>query len=278
MSIYINDVAVTMFDPMVKQAYQEKGFKLRNAVRMRNNVVGATVKFPKLGKGVASQKALQDDVALANLQWTDASVTLQNWNASDMSDIFGQAEVNFDEKRELAESLGLMIGRRSDQMIIDALENSSTANTVAAGGTGFTFDKFLAQNKFHTTNSTRTSGKMHIAIEATAEQDILNDSKFIDSDFTKKEVLDRGATLDGIEMFGYTWHVFGTMAEGGIPFSTPTYSAFSWNEDALGMGVGIDFRTTVDWVAMKRSYLVSCDYKANAVAIDAVGIVQIDYV
>lgn len=279
MSIYINDVAVTLFDPMPKLAYQELGFKLRNTVRSRNNVVGDTVKFPKLGSGVAQQKALQDDVVPLNLQWARSSVTLQDWHASDYSDIFGQRDVNFDEVRELSEALGMAIGRRSDQMILDALENSGTTNTIAHGSTGFTFAKFLTLNKFMTKNSVRRRGmELHIGIDATAEEDILNENKFIDSDFTKKAVLDNGSSLDGMNMFGYIWHVFGDMDEGGIPVSGSTHSAFSWAKNSTGIAVGMDFTTENNYIPIKTSFLVTSKYKANAVVIDPVGVVQIDYV
>jgi len=279
MSIYVNDVAVTMFDPMPKQAYQEGGFKLKNSVRLKNNVTGSTVKFPKLAAGLAQQKAPQDDVSPLNLVWTDATVILQDWYASEYSDIFAQREINFDEVRELSEALGYAIGRRSDQLIINALENSSTSNTIANAGVGFTYAKFLAMNKFMTDNSIRRDRtKLHIAIDGTAEQDILNETNFISSDFTHKQILDNGMSLDGMEMFGYVWHVFGDMVEGGVPVSGGTHSAYAWGQNAVGMGIGMDFSTEINYMPIKTSFLVTSKYKANAVAIDAKGIVQIDYV
>ncbi len=278
MSIFINNVAVTTFDPMVKQAYQSQGFKLRNAVRMHQGAKQVH-KFPKIGKGVAQQKALQDDVIPANLNYSQATVTMQDWHASDYSDIFGQAEVNFDEKRELAEALGKMIGRRSDQMIIDAINASGTTNTIAAGATGFTYIKFQEMIKLFTQNNIFTNtDPIHLFIEGTAQEDIMNDDKFINTRFTADRLFDNGNTLDGLSIGGVTFHVFGNMAEGGVPFSTPTFSAFAWAKNSVGMATSIDFRTEVNYVPQKTSFLVSSLYKANAVAIDAEGIVKIDYV
>jgi len=279
MSIYVHEAAVTMFDPMPKQAYQAKGFKLKNTVRLRNNVVGNIVKFPKLGSGLAQQKAIQDDVVPLNLVWSQATVTLQDWHAAEYSDIFSQREINFDEMRELAEALGMAVGRRADQQIISALSGSGTTNTIAAGGTGFTYVKFLTMNKFFTTNNIMAGSiKRHVAIDATAEEDLLAEEEFIESFFTKKMVLDNGSSLDGLDMFGYTWHVFGTMAEGGIPVAGGTHSAYAWAENAIGLGIGMDFSTEINYIPVKTSFLVTSKYKANAGAIDAVGIVQIDYV
>jgi hypothetical protein len=277
MSIYINDAAVEMFDPMPKQAYQARGFKLRGTMRERRNVVGDKVKYPKLAQGVAQQKALQDDVIPLNLVWSQAEVTLQDWHASDYSDIFGQRQINFDEMRELSEALGKAIGRRADQLGLDALENSGTANTIAAGATGFTYAKFLQMNKFFSKNNIERGVKRYVAIDYEGEQDLLNEDKFIDSDFTNKMILDNGGTIDGLNMFGYNWIVFGEMTEGGIPVSGTTHSAFAWAQDAIGYAIGMDFSTEVNYVPVKTSFLVTAKFRANSVAIDAPGIVQIDY-
>jgi hypothetical protein len=277
MSIYVNNVAIDMFDPMVKQAYQSKGFKFRDSMRERRNVVGATVKFPKIGKGIAKQKAIQDDVEPMNLTYSRPSVTLQDWYASDYSDIFSQREINFDEIRELSEALGAAIGRRSDQLAIAALVASGTTNTIAAGATGFTFAKYTEMNKFFSKNNIGRRIKRFIAIDAEGEEDILNQTQFTDSDFTQRRLLDNGGTIDGLEMFGYRWLVIGDMDEGGMPVVTTTHTAYAWAQDSMGFAIGMDFSNEVNYVPIKTSFLVTSKYKANAVAIDAEGIVKIDY-
>lgn len=277
MSIFVNNVAIDVFDPMVKQAYQSMGFKLRDTMRERRNVVGKTVKFPKIGKGIAKQKAIQDDVEPMNLTYSRPEVTLQDWYASDYSDIFSQREINFDETRELAEALGAAIGRRSDQLAIDALVASGTTNTIGAGATGFTFAKYTTMNKFFSKNNVQRNVKRFVAIDAEAEEDILNQTQFTDSDFTQRRLLDNGGTLDGLTMFGYKWIVMGDMDEGGMPVSGATHTAFAWAQNALGYAIGMDFSNEVNYIPVKTSFLVTSKYKANSVAIDNVGIVEIDY-
>jgi len=277
MSIFVNTVAIDLFDPMVKQAYQSKGFKFRGTMRERRNVVGATVKFPKIGKGIAKQKAVQDDVEPMNLTYSRPTVTLQDWYASDYSDIFSQREINFDEIRELSEALGSSIGRRADQLAIDALDASGTTNTIAAGATGFTFAKYTKLNKFFSKNNVMRGIRRYIAINAEGEEDILNEQKFTDSDFTKKALLDNGSTIDGLTMFGYTWIVIGDMDEGGMPVSGATNTAYAFAQNSMGYAIGMDFSNEVNYIPIKTSFLATSKYKANAVAIDAEGIVKIDF-
>ena len=51
--------------------------------------------------------------------------------AAEYSDIFNQQKINFDERQELAQVVGNAIGRREDQIIIDALNAASAGSTVA---------------------------------------------------------------------------------------------------------------------------------------------------
>ncbi|HSG21286.1 MAG TPA: phage capsid protein, partial [Burkholderiaceae bacterium] len=116
---------ITLFDAEVKQAYQAKA-QLVGAVRQRRGVEGSTVKFPKVGKGVATVRVPQSDVTPLNVAFSQVTATLQDWNAAEYSDIFNQAKVNFDERQELVQVVANAIGRRQDQIILDALAASST--------------------------------------------------------------------------------------------------------------------------------------------------------
>lgn len=55
MAISLSNAFVTLFDAEVKQAYQGKA-QLVGAVRQRRGVEGSSVKFPKVGKGVATAR------------------------------------------------------------------------------------------------------------------------------------------------------------------------------------------------------------------------------
>ncbi len=101
MSKTLSAAAQQAFDDTVLQEFQGTGF-LRNTVTIRNNVVGDIYKFRHLGKGMANQKPSQADVTPMDVQHNLINCTLENWNAPEYTDIFDQAEVNFDEQQELA--------------------------------------------------------------------------------------------------------------------------------------------------------------------------------
>lgn len=273
MSINLSNVAITEFNAMLHQVFQGQGFKMRGTVRTANNVTGDTYKFPKQGKGLAVQKASQDDVSPMNLSYEHATASLENWIASEYSDIFDQAEVNFDEMRALAKAVSMCIGRRMDQIVIDALAASGTANSVAAGGVGFTYAKYLALNAYFSQIGVSRDERRYVVINSAAEQDLLNEDKFINRDFTNNQLLSDGR-LDGKEVMGYTWIVIPDNAEGGVTSG----KAYAWAENAMGLAIGIDFQTRISYENIKTSWLVNGLFKAGAIAIDNTGIVEINYV
>ena len=130
MSTNLSPAFVQLFEAEVHQAYQGAAV-LRGAARTRTGVTGDTVKFPKVGKGTASVRIPQSDVVPINSSFSQISVSLTDYVASEYSDIFNQQKVNFDERQELAQVVGNAIGRREDQIIIDALDAASAGSTVA---------------------------------------------------------------------------------------------------------------------------------------------------
>ena len=125
----ITNAFVTLFDAEVKQAYQSES-SLLSCVRLRQGVTGQTYKFPKLGKGTATARIPQTDVTPLNVTYSQVTASMSDYNAAEYSDIFHQAKVNFDERSELVQVVSKAIGRRMDQLIIDAL-NASSPSTVA---------------------------------------------------------------------------------------------------------------------------------------------------
>lgn len=126
----ITNAFVTLFDAEVKQAYQGES-KLRDTVRIKSGSGSNTVKFPKIGKGAATVRIPQTDVTPLNVTYSQITCTMSDYNAAEYSDIFHQAKVNFDERRELVEVVSKAISRRQDQLIIDALDAASSPSTVA---------------------------------------------------------------------------------------------------------------------------------------------------
>jgi len=275
MAIGLSNAFVTLFDAEVKQAYQGKA-KLVGAVRQRRGVEGSVVKFPKVGRGVATLRIPQTDVSPLNAGWSQVTATLADWNAAEYSDIFMQQKVNFDERQELVQLVSNAIGRRQDQMIIDALVNSSTSLTVSndIGGsdTNLSVAKLREAKRLLDKNNVPPEGR-NIILHASGLASLLSETAVTSSDFNTVKALVSGE----INTFlGFTFHVLGDRTEGGLIIDgSLDRICFAFHKDAIGYAEGIAPRTEVNYIPEKTSFLVNSVFSAGAVAIDAEGIVKI---
>ena len=275
MAINLSTAFVTLFDAEVKQAYQAEAM-LRGAIRVRSGVEGSTYKFPKIGKGVANIRIPQTDVTPLNVTYGQVTVTLADYIAAEYSDIFMQAKVNFDERRELVQVVSKAIGRRQDQIILDALNASSTSLTVTndIGGTDTNMNVAKlrdAKKKLDAGNV--PSGDRHIIIHANSLASMLSETSVTSSDFNTVKALVAGE----INTFlGFTFHVMGDRAEGGLPIDgSSDRTIYAFHKDAIGMAEGIAPKTEINYVPEKTSFLIASMFSAGAVAIDDEGIVKI---
>lgn len=283
MSKNLTNAAVIEFDNEVKHEYQ--GMKtLRECVTVRTGVVGESYKFTRMGKGLANQKASQADVTPMDIAHDRQTANLDNWNAPEYTDIFDQAEVNFDERSELAQTIAKAIGRREDQIIIDAMAAVSfVASNDGDPDTGRVFDDSATTNftlnlirdaKGHLDDIEAEEVERYIAIRALALQKLLEDTEVTSSDFNTVRALVNGE-LD--TYMGFKFKVIGSRVEGGLPGVAADRVAFAWQKQSIGIAIGIDMKTTIDWVAQKTSWLANGMYKAGAVAREPQGIVKLQY-
>ena len=275
MAVSLSNAFVTLFDAEVKQAYQASAM-LVPAVRQRRGVEGCTVKFPKVGKGAATLRIAQTDITPLNVGFSSVTCTLQDWNAAEYSDIFSQAKVNFDERSELVKVVASAMGRRQDQLILDALAGSGTSltvsNDIGASDSNMNIAKLREAKRLMDKNNVPPDNR-NIIIHANGLANLLSETTVTSSDFNTVKALVQGELNT---YMGFKFHVLGDRAEGGLAIdSSLDRVCFAFHRDALGYAEGIGMRTEINYIAEKTSWLVNEVFSAGAITIDAEGIVQI---
>jgi len=276
MAVSISNAFVTLFDTEVKQAYQADAV-LRNTVRLRTGVTASTHKFPKIGSGVAQVRVPQTDVTPLNVTYSQATVTLTDYIAAEYSDIFNQAKVNFDERQELVQVVAKAIGRRSDQMIIDALAGSGTsltvANSIGGATTNMNMAKLREAQRLMNANNVPMEER-YIVMHASQLSNLLSETQVTSSDFNSVKALVQGE----INTFmGFTFNVIGDRTEGGLTGggSGVDRVVYAYHKMAVGMAEAMAVRSEINYIPEKTSWLVASMFSAGAIAIDAGGIVAI---
>jgi len=274
MAVSISNAFVTLFDSEVKQAYQGQR-ALAGLVRERA-VEGSTVKFPKIGKGTASIRVPQTDVTPMSVTYSQVTATMEDYIAAEYSDIFNQAKVNFQDRAELVKVVSGAIGRRMDQVVIDALVASSGTNTVAnsigGSGTNLNVAKLRAAKKAMDAKNVPAEGRCIIA-HANNMDALLAETSVTSSDFNTVKAL---VTGDVNAFLGFTFISLGDRDEGGLAIDgSSDRIVYAFQKDAMGLGIGMNQQSRVDYIPEKTSFLVASMFSAGSVAIDPEGITKI---
>jgi hypothetical protein len=274
-----NDVAA--FESDAKDAYQSGGV-LRHAIRTVTGVTGSTYRFHKIGKGMASPRIPQTEVIPMGLGHTNETATLEDWYAAEYTDLFDEQKVSYSERKFLASTIGRALARREDQLILDALE----AATIPAGqqiGKTFTGSNQLNLGKIRRAKRLMDdlsvpASERYLLTSAGGIEQMLGDNTNTSRDFVNLERL-RDGEMGSIPWLGFNWLVMDDRSsmEGGYEISTNDVTTYAWHKPSVGLAVGKEISTSVDWVPQYTSHLTVGCYIGGATVIDTEGVIQITY-
>ena len=113
----------------------------------------------------------------------------------------------------------------------------------------------------------------YMAISADGLASLLAEEKAASQDY----VLHKAMTDGKIDNFlGFKVVMIGDMDEGGLAIDgSSDRTCFAWHKDSVGYAEGIGPKTEINYVPEKASWLTNVMLSANAVAVDAEGIVII---
>lgn len=274
MSISLTNVQQEEFDALVKAEYRSRGFILRDTVRTRTDVVGNTCQFRKVGQVIAYQQAYQNTVAIQDPGFNAYTATLLKYAAGTAVDEIQELTVNFDSKRELAMVVAMAVGRRSDQIIIDALNNSGTTNTIADGGANMSYSKLRQVVQYFDQDAVPISQR-YVAMSGNNLRALLADDHITSRFYTSNDAVVDGS-LNYKELLGCNVRIIPDMTEGGLPLSGNIRTCFAWHKMSTGMAIGQDLKTEIHYLPRETSWFVNGLFFAGATAIDTRGIISIN--
>jgi len=274
MSTSISTAFVAQFDAEVKQAYQGMQ-KLGGTVRTKTGVIGSTHRFPKIGKGLAQPKISQADVTPMNVQHSNVTATLADWNAPEYSDILDLQKVNFDERKELVKVVAGAMGRRLDQIVLDALDAGASTTQVGVdiGGTASGLNTAKLRNAKKLMDAAGVPAMDRYFIHsAAALESLLGETSATSADFNSVKALVNGELNTWL---GFKFIMIEDRTEGGLVLTSTTRKNFAFHKEALGLAIGQDMKTEINYIPEKTSWLINGIFSAGAIGIDDTGIYEV---
>lgn len=267
----ISNAFVKQFEREVHEAYQRQGSKLRGTVRTAGNIQGSTAVFQKIGKGVASTKSTHGMVPVMNLDHASIEVDLLDYYAGDWVDRLDELKLNHDERAVIASAGAYALGRKSDELIVDALlaeQGNITASTDSAAG--MTLDKILEAFEILGANDVPDDGQRFCIVGYKQYSELLKLEEFASSDFVGADELPFKAT-QAKKWLGTTFIPFT-----GLPIDgTGVRSCYWYHRTAIGHAAGADVETNVSYHNDRASFFVNNMMSQGAKVIDTSGIVEI---
>lgn len=275
MTIGISSAFVAEFSSDVKHAYQSMGSGLLQRIRVKTNTTGSTYRFHKMGKGLATARIPQTDVVPMNVGNSNVTATLEDWIAAEYSDVYDLAKISYDERSELVKVVAGAIARRAEQLVIDALDAGANSTQVienfGATASGLTVQKLRRAKKLLDAAGAPMADRTFLN-SATGLEQLLGATPVTSGDFNSVKALVNGE----IDSFlGFQFITMEDRTEGGITATANVEKNFAFHKDAIGLAVGIDFRSEVDYIPEKTSWLIKGLYSAGSIGIDDTGIYEV---
>lgn len=266
MSVSIDQVFVKQFEADVHLAYQQMGTKLRATVRSKSGVVGASTTFQKVGRGTASTKSRHGIVPVMNLNHEPVECLLQDYYAGDWVDALDELKTNVDERRVVASAGAYALGRKTDELIIDAMRTATTS----VGDYSSVLDKnlILAAVEKLNANDVPDDGRRFAVVGVHQWNQLLLMDEFVSQDY----VGNSNPLVAGFESrkwLGITW-----VLHNGLPMNSTTgRDCFIYHASSIGHASGQDVKSDITWHGERAAHFISNSMSQGAVLIDNDGIV-----
>ena len=287
MATQITNSFVAQYEAEVHHLFQRQGGYLRPAVRVKDNVIGSTTTFQKIGKGTATVKARHGVITPMNQDHTAVTATLADFYAGDWVDKLDEAKINIDERMAIAQGGAWALGRKVDDQIITELDTTSqTAVTWTYTSVHTVENSLLATVRALDNTDVPNDGQRFCALTPHAYSAAMKVPSFGSADYVRpdNQPMEQGQPI-------FTWRRWmNTLwtSHTGLP-SAVTASAsakgFIWHKNAIGYATGAHagnsaqnnaVQADITWHGDRASHFVNHMMSGGAKLIDDTGVFELD--
>lgn len=260
MAITIDQSFITQFGDEVKHSYQSAS-RLMGVVRKREDVVGSTSRFQKLGSVAAYTKTRNADLTVLEPAHTYVDVTLTDYYATVLVDDLDLLKTNVDIKMEYVKSVSMAIGKKIDDVILAALLAGSQTSPTNTGA--YTIARMLESKKLFDNNIVPADGRNFVFGGATME-DLLATTQASSVDYNSVKALVQG------DMNTFMGFSINQVPDSYLSGTTDKVN-FAFHRDALGVAIGQNMKTFIEWSPDKHAWWIKAVVSLGAAVVDNAG-------
>lgn len=271
MSTTLDQAFIKQFEREVHEAYQRQGSKLRNTVRNITDVNGSSAVFQKVGSGTASTKSTHGMVPVMNLAHSNVEVILNDYYAGDWVDRLDELKTNIDERQIIAAAGAHALGRKTDELIINALI-AADEQIIGDDNVGLTKDKIFEAFETFGENDVPDDGNRFCIIGWKQWSELLKLEEFVSAEYVGADNLPFSNITQAKMWLGTIW-----IPHSGLPLDeNDIRSCFWYHKTAVGHAAASDVQTDITWHGDRASHFVNNMMSQGAGLIDLSGVVVIE--
>lgn len=252
-------------DDVTHLASQQKSKFMEN-VRVHRDVGGSTYDFHKMAGLTAATRAAGSsaEVTGQDAASTVATATLADFEVPIYASKFDMLKTNIDTVKEYQLETVAAMNRKFDDIIIAAMASGTTTTLPTTAG-GLTYAKLLEALTFFNSNDVDQEDRI-FAVSPKALSEALNINQLTSADYVQVQGIMAGNIGS---VLGMKW-VLSTR----LPLATAARTCFAYNKKAVGLAVGKDLSTEINYIPQRVSHLINTTASAGAVVIEPLQIAK----
>jgi hypothetical protein len=272
MSASIDQAFIKQYQAEVQEAYQRHGSKLRPTVRSKSEVRGASTIFQKVGIGAAAAKARNGLVPVMNIDHTAVECFLQDYYAGDWVDRLDELKTNNDERAVVANAGAYALGRKTDDLIIAAMDSSSQEAVGTDAGTtdadGLTRSKVLMAFQMLGNADVPDDGQRYAVVGWKQWADLLTIQEFANTQYVGPDELPWKGT-QAKRWLGAIW-----MPHSGLTKNGALRYCYFYHRTAVAHAAAAEIATDITWHGDRAAHFVNTMMSQGAVLVSNTGVVR----
>lgn len=282
MSTSITTSFVRQYEKDVHHVFQRQGTIVLNCTRRKDGVVGSSTTFQKIGKGTATTKARHAQITPMNQDHTAIECTLADFYAGDWVDKLDETKIMHDERMAIAEGGANALGRKVDDQIFTALDDTSLTDTFAYTNFATIRVQMVEFIEQLAANDVPFDGNVYFAVTPHVWAAMNLNENFISRDYTQNGVVGKGfVNKPGMVFWQGAWWFQHT----GLPGrGTASAKCFGWHKNSIGYANAANalnvagngaVAADITWHGDRASHFVNHMMSGGAALIDATGVIEI---
>lgn len=247
----LDESFIRNFEEEVHFQYQMLGSKLRNTVRVEDNIqLGHSAEFQRLGS----------DVRIACL--------LQDYYAGDWVDQLENLKTNINEQQIVAKAEAYALGHKSNELIINAMMGAK--HNINEGQ--MCWDTIEVASVLMEYANVPNDGQRFAVVGWKQWSELLNIQEFADADYLNNDE----SPWEGTQVkrwLGTIW-----LPHSGLPKDGNVRSCFWYHRSAIGHAIGDKVTTRITWHEDRAAHFINNCLLQGACLIDSSRVVRLQCV